>query len=35
VLSSSQKEWFDALRSALLFPAAEDIQSAEEIKDPT
>ena len=34
-LSSRQKEWFEILRSALLFPAAEDIQSEEKIKDPT
>jgi hypothetical protein len=34
-LSSSQKEWFEALRSALLFPAAQDTQSKEEIKDST
>ena len=34
-LSSSQKEWFEALRSALLFPASEDTQSQEKIKDPT
>ena len=34
-LSPSMKEWFEALRSALLFPAAEDSLSAEEIKDTT
>lgn len=34
-LSSSQKEWFETLWSALLFPAAEDKQSEEKIKDPT
>jgi hypothetical protein len=33
-LSSSQKEWFEALRSALLFPAAEETQSQEKIKEP-
>jgi hypothetical protein len=34
-LSPSMKEWFEALRSALLFPAAEDTLNAEEIKDTT
>ena len=34
-LSPSMKEWFEALRSALLFPASEDTLSAEEIKDTT
>jgi len=34
-LSSSQKEWFEALRSALLFAASEDTQSEEKIKDST
>ena len=34
-VSHSLKNWFEALRSALLFPAAEDIQSEEKIKDPT
>ena len=34
-LSPSMKEWFEALRSALLFPAAEDIQIEEKIKDST
>ena len=33
-LNSRQKEWFEILRSALLFPASEDIQS-EKIKDST
>jgi hypothetical protein len=28
-LSPSMKEWFEALRSALLFPAAEDPQNQE------
>jgi hypothetical protein len=28
-LSPSMKEWFEALRSALLFPAAEDKQNQE------
>ncbi len=34
-LSPSMKDWFEALRSALLFPASEDTLSAEEIKDST
>ena len=34
-LGSSQKEWFEALRSALLFPASENTSSEEEIKDTT
>jgi hypothetical protein len=34
-LSPSMKEWFEALRSALLFPEAQDTQSEEKIKDPT
>jgi hypothetical protein len=34
-LGNSQKEWFEALWSALLFPAAQDIQSEEKIKDST
>ena len=33
-LGSSQKDWFEALRFALLFPASEDTLSAEEIKEP-
>ena len=34
-LSSSQKEWFEALRSALLFPAAQDTSSEEKTKEST
>jgi hypothetical protein len=34
-LSPSMKEWFEALRSALLFPAAQDTSSEEKTKDPT
>ena len=34
-LGSSQKEWFEILRSALLFPPVEDLQSEEKIKDST
>ena len=34
-LGSSQKEWFEILRSALLFPAAQDTSIEEKIKDPT
>jgi hypothetical protein len=34
-LSPSMKEWFEALRSALLFPVAEETQSQEKIKDST
>ena len=32
-LSSSQKEWFEALRSALLFPAAENSECHEKPKE--
>ena len=34
-LSPSMKEWFEALRSALLFPAAEDPQNQEKTKEST
>ncbi len=32
-LGSSQKEWFEILRSALLFPPSEDISSEEKTKE--
>ena len=34
-LSPSMKEWFEALRSALLFPAAENTESQEKTKEST
>jgi len=34
-LSPSMKEWFEELRSALLFPAAENTESQEKTKEST